>query len=102
MTLTIVAHITAKAGQEALVRAELEKLVPITRGEAGAIQYDLHVDTENPGVFLFYENWESRALWQTHMSAPHLKHYMKATDGAVESFVLYEMAKIAPSEGART
>lgn len=95
MTLTIVAQITAKPGQEGLVRAELEKLVPITRAEKGALQYDLHVDTENPGYFVFYENWESRDLWQTHMNAPHLAAYMAATDGAVDSFVLHEMSKIA-------
>ncbi|MEM7211495.1 MAG: putative quinol monooxygenase [Pseudomonadota bacterium] len=95
MALTILAQITAEPGKEALVRAELEKLVPITRAEAGCIQYDLHVDTETPGFFVFYENWESRELWQTHMNAPHLAAYMAATEGAVSSFVLNEMTKIA-------
>lgn len=95
MTLTIVAQITAKPGKEDLVRAELEKLVPITRAEAGALQYDLHLDTENPAFFVFYENWENRELWQAHMNAPHLAAYMEATEGAVDSFVLHEMSKIA-------
>ena len=95
MALTILAQITAEPGKETLVRAELEKLVPITRAEAGCIQYDLHVDNENPGFFVFYENWESRELWQTHMTAPHLAAYMAATEGAVSNFVLNEMTKIA-------
>lgn len=95
MALTILAQITAESGKEALVRAELEKLVPITRAEAGCLQYDLHVDNENPGFFVFYENWESRELWQTHMNAPHLAAYMAATEGAVANFVLAEMSKIA-------
>ena len=95
MTLTIVAQITAEPGKHDLVRAELEKLVPITRAEAGCIQYDLHQDNENPGFFVFFENWESRELWQTHMNAPHLAAYMAATDGAVSNFVLNEMTKIA-------
>ncbi len=95
MALTIVAQITAVPGKEALVRSELEKLVPITRAEAGCLQYDLHVDTSSPGFFVFYENWESRELWQTHMNAPHLASYMEATDGAVANFVLNEMTKIA-------
>ena len=94
MALTILAQITAAPGKEGLVRAELEKLIPITRAEAGCIQYDLHVDNENPGFFVFYENWESRDLWQTHMNAPHLAAYMAATDGAVDAFVLNEMSKI--------
>ncbi len=32
---------------------------------------------------MFYENWESRELWQRHMNAPHLAAYKKATEGAV-------------------
>ncbi|MEM7240244.1 MAG: putative quinol monooxygenase [Pseudomonadota bacterium] len=95
MSLTILAQITAVPGKEDLVRSELEKLVPITRAEAGCLQYDLHVDTSEPGVFAFYENWETRELWQTHMNAPHLAAYMAATDGAVAAFVLNEMTKIA-------
>lgn len=95
MPLTIVAKITAVPGHEDLVRAELEKLITITRAEAGCLQYDLHQDTTTPGVFVFYENWENRALWQTHMEAPHLAAYMAATDGAVYDFTLNEMTKIA-------
>ncbi|MGD1923012.1 MAG: putative quinol monooxygenase [Paracoccaceae bacterium] len=95
MALTILAQITAAKGKEALVRAELEKLVPITQAEAGCVQYDLHVDNENPGFFVFYETWESRELWQTHMNAAHLAAYMAATEGAVDAFVLNEMTKIA-------
>ncbi len=92
--LTIVAHIRANPDKAKLVKAELEKLVPITRGEKGCIQYDLHRDNEDPAHFLFYENWESRELWQTHMGAPHLAAYMKATDGAVAEFILNEMTQI--------
>lgn len=89
--LTIVANIQANPGQIELVRAELEKLVPITRAEEGCIQYDLQSDNDDPAHFMFYENWESRALWQTHMNAPHLAAYMEATDGAVAAFTLHEM-----------
>lgn len=95
MSLTIVAQITAVAGKEDLVRTKLAKLVDITRAEPGCLQYDLHADNDNPGFFVFYEMWENRELWQTHMGAPHLAAYMQATDGAVASFVLNEMARIA-------
>ncbi len=92
--LTVVANIHAKADKVDLVRAELLKLVPITRAEAGCIQYDLHQDKENPAHFLFYENWESRELWHTHMNAPHLATYLAATEGAIEAFSLNEMTTI--------
>ncbi|GAA6179996.1 MULTISPECIES: putative quinol monooxygenase [unclassified Shimia] len=94
MSLTILAQITAASGKEALVEAELKKLIDLTRSEPGCINYDLHKDNENPGFFVFYENWESRELWQTHMNAPHLAAYMEATEGAVDSFVLNEMSKV--------
>ena len=76
--LTIVANIHAKADKIDLVKSELLKLIPITRAEKGCINYDLHQDNENPAHFTFYENWESRALWQDHMNAPYLAAYLAA------------------------
>jgi quinol monooxygenase YgiN len=92
--LTIVANIHAKPDRIHLVKTELEKLIPVTRAERGCLQYDLHQDNENPARFLFYENWESRELWQLHMKAPHLVAYGKATEGAVAEFTLYEMSRV--------
>ncbi|MFN1514880.1 putative quinol monooxygenase [Vibrio owensii] len=93
--LTIVANIIAKADQVELVKAELLKLIDVTRAEEGCISYDLHQDNENPAHFTFYENWESRELWRTHMDNEHLAQYMKATEGAVDTFTLNEMSHIA-------
>ncbi|MEO1653383.1 MAG: putative quinol monooxygenase [Bacteroidota bacterium] len=92
--LSIIAHITAKADKVELVKAELEKLISPTRQEEGCQQYDLHQDNENPAHFMFYENWDSRELWQKHMENQHLKAYMAATEGAVEEFNLFEMTHI--------
>jgi quinol monooxygenase YgiN len=93
--LTIVANIKARSDKMGLMKAELGKLVPITRFEKGCLQYDLHQDNENCAHFTFYENWESRELWQTHMNAKHLQDYMTATERAVEVFTLNEMTHIA-------
>lgn len=93
--LTIVARIEAKKDSVDLVKAELLKLIKPTRQEKGCLQYDLHQDNDNHEVFLFYENWENRELWQAHMNNEHLKEYMQATDGAVENFTVSEMSQIA-------
>lgn len=93
--LTIVAKILAKPEKQELVKNELLKLIDITRKEEGCINYDLHQDNENPNLFLFFENWESKELWQQHMNNQHLADYMDATDGAVEDFTLNEMSHIA-------
>lgn len=89
--LTIVANIIANEDKIDLVKAELEKLIPITRAEEGCIQYDLHQDNEHPAHFMFFEKWENRDLWQTHMSNQHLADYMVATEGAVSVFTVNEM-----------
>ncbi len=92
--LTIVANIHAEPDAIDRVRAELEKLIPITRAEQGCIQYDLHQDNEDPAHFMFVESWASRDLWQVHMSAPHLAAYREAVDGALTKFSLFEMTPI--------
>ncbi len=93
MPLTIVARIEANADSVELVKSELIKLIEPTRNESGCIQYDLHQDNDNPAVFLFFENWENREIWQQHMHSPHIVDYLKAVEGAVASFTVSEMTK---------
>lgn len=93
-TLTIIARIEAKTDKVDLVKNALLKLIAPTLQENGCLQYDLHQDNENKNIFIFYENWASRALWETHMNNAHLKAYMEETNGAVESFTLNEMTKL--------
>lgn len=92
--LTLVARIEANADTVELVKAELLKLVAPTLEEAGCMQYDLHQDNENAALFLFYENWESRELWQQHMNSTHLAGFIKATEGALASFTCNEMTRL--------
>ncbi|MBW3140864.1 putative quinol monooxygenase [Ferrimonas balearica] len=92
--LTIVANIVAFPDKAELVKTELLKLIDTTRAEAGCVQYDLHQDNDNPAHFLFFENWESRELWQDHMGNQHLKDYLAATEGAVAEFTVNEMTRI--------
>lgn len=92
--LTIIARIEAKKESVELVKSELLKLIEPTRLEEGCIQYDLHQDNERPEVFLFYENWESRDLWQIHMNNPPLAAYVAATEGAIVDFAVSEMTVI--------
>lgn len=92
--LTIVANIKAKADKTDLVKAELEKLIATTRAEAGCVQYDLYQDNDNPAHFLFFENWESRDLWQAHMGNQQLKAFKSASEGSVEEITINEMTQI--------
>ena len=92
--LTIVATIKAKPDKIDLVKTELKKLIAPTLKEAGCIQYDLHQDNQNPAFFLFFENWESRELWQDHMNNTHLAEYASATEGSISAIVIQEMSQV--------
>ena len=93
-TLTIVARIEAYPDQVELLKTELQKLVEPTLREPGCIQYDLHQDNLDPAIFLFYENWENRELWQAHMNNAHIAEFALATDGAIAEFNLFEMTRV--------
>lgn len=93
MALTIVAHITAKPDQVDLVRKELESLIPATRAETGCLEYELHLDNENPAHFMFYETWQSPEDWQSHMKSAHLQQVLKAVEPVLEEVKIYQMTK---------
>lgn len=70
--VTVTAVIKARPGQEAELRALLHTLVAPTRQEPGCLNYDLHEAADQPGTFLFHENWTSRAELDRHLAAPHV------------------------------
>lgn len=71
--LTVVARIRAKRGKEAEAQQVLLTLVTHTRKEAGCLNYDLHVAHDDPALFLFYENWASKAHLDAHAQSAHIQ-----------------------------
>jgi quinol monooxygenase YgiN len=82
--LTVIAHITAKPGQENRVRRELLELVAKTRPENGCINYDLHQSHENRTEFVMYENWETFADLDAHAKSAHLQAFGKIAGEVLE------------------
>ncbi|HEV2617811.1 MAG TPA: putative quinol monooxygenase [Candidatus Acidoferrales bacterium] len=78
--LTVIAHIRAKAGQEARVRDALLGLVAPTHGESGCLNYDLHVSQDDPRQFVFYENWNSESHLASHLNSAHLQAFLKIAE----------------------
>ncbi len=87
--LTIVATLKSKKGNEQKLKDVLSKLVPITQKEKGCINYDMHQSVEDPGTFVFHENWETRADWDAHMKAPHLTQFAAIQGDLAESWTLF-------------
>lgn len=92
--LTVVAKLKAKEGCEERLGEMLQGLVEPTRAEKGCINYDLHRSHEEPGLFIFYENWESRPLWEDHMKSPHLVAFGEGQAAVIESWDLFVGEKI--------
>jgi len=71
--LSVVATMRAKPGKEQELRELLESLVEPTRAEDGNHTYALHQGTQDPLVFMFYENWTSQGHLDDHLATPHLQ-----------------------------
>ena len=78
--LTVVARIKAKKGKAEQVREELMALIPPTRDEPDCISYILHQSTDDPHLFLFFENWTSKAALDAHLLKPHLQAFIAKAD----------------------
>ncbi len=78
--LTVIAHMRAKPGKEDELRSALQALVEPTTKEKGYVNYDMHEAVNEPGLFYFYENWESEADLDAHLAAPHLVEFAGRLD----------------------
>lgn len=101
MSLTVIANVYAKFGKVDVVKEELEKLADATRCVEGCISYDMHQDHNNPAHFIFYENWKDKESWKNNSKAFHTNAYHKATEGAIEDFVVNEMSQLPPRKRRR-
>ena len=92
-SLTVVAQIKARPGKESQVRQELLSLVAPSRKDAGCLNYDLHQALDNPALFLFHENWTSKADLDQHLQKPDL-HAVLGREGQLVAeppqIMLYE------------
>lgn len=78
--LTVVARIRAKPGTEDVLLEYLLAMAEATRKEAGCINYDLHVSHDDPALFLFYENWASKAHLDAHAQSAHIQAFRAHAD----------------------
>jgi autoinducer 2-degrading protein len=69
--LTFIARLTVKAGQEAEFERIMRAAVPRVREEPGNHAYIFHRASDNPRVFMFYEEYDDQAALEAHRA--HLK-----------------------------
>src|SRR3989338_102867 len=80
--LTVVAKIYPKAGKADDLAALLVKMADAVRqAEPDCLVYRPHRAAKDPAVFLFYEQYRSRAAFEFHRTAPHLAAYREQMKG---------------------
>lgn len=85
--LRVVATIPAKPEAAEQVRAALQELVGLTRGEDGCVSYDLYESGSAPGTFVTVERWRDAASLEAHMMTPHVAAAFAAAKGALSGEV---------------
>lgn len=73
---TIIGTVIAKPEHRSELATILSAQVDPTRAEPGCLNYDFHVDADDPCRFVFYENWRSRQDLDDHLQMPHLTPLM--------------------------
>lgn len=76
MAYVVAATYTVKPGEEERVRAILQTMAPLSRGEPGCLFYQAHRSPENPSVFFLYEQYEDEGAYHAHMETAHFKEHI--------------------------
>jgi len=89
--LTVVARIESKPDCVEQVKQALLAAVAPTHAESACINYDLHQSIDDPCVFVFHENWTSKAALDAHLATPHLAKLRAVLEPLVAEAVSIEM-----------
>ena len=93
--ITTIARLKAKPGAEARLEELLKSLIEPTRAESGCIDYTMHRDLEEPGVYYFYDNWRSQEDLDAHFEMPYMKRVIEmAPDLLAEPLKLIRLEKL--------
>ena len=93
---TLVAVMRARPGKEEELEAGLKALIEPTKAEDGCHTYALHRGSEDPSLFIFYENWTSAEHLDAHLSNQHLQDFLPKIPELIEGdLVINRVRRIA-------
>jgi quinol monooxygenase YgiN len=73
MAYTLVARMTTREGEEERAEQLVRRLGEASRQEPGVIHYIAHRSSEDPRVFLIYEQYRDKAAFEEHGQTEHFK-----------------------------
>ena len=71
--IAVIAKIKAKPGKESELETAFRKQVADVASEEGTLMYTLHRSQQEPGVFLFYEQYRDLDAMKLHSATPYFK-----------------------------
>lgn len=95
MTVPVVAIFIARPGKETELETLFRGVIETTLKEEGCISYQLNRDTENLRRFVWTEEWQSKALLDQHISAPHIATLFAELTPLIEHSEVIVLDKVA-------
>ena len=78
--IVLVARYQVKAGKAGEVLEALSRMAPLVKErEPGCMLYQVNRSTEDPDVFLLYEQYADQAALEAHRATPHFQTHIEGT-----------------------
>lgn len=81
----LIIQFKVKAGKEQAFEAAFEPCIRETRKEPGSTAYYLNRDSEDPDVYVMYEQWKNIAAATDHVKQPYFLDLAQALEALVDS-----------------
>jgi quinol monooxygenase YgiN len=82
--LIAVGIVRAKPGQETELGKRMAALIAPTCAEPGCIAYELFQSTDDPALWMLFEQWRSAADLDAHIDSPHLQAFLRNKDDVLD------------------
>lgn len=82
--ITVISHVRARRGYEAIVKDLLQKLVVPSRAERGCLDYSVHESSSDPTLYVIYQVWEDAEALAAHGTMEHIVKFRKAAPGVLD------------------
>lgn len=72
----MIAIVRSLPGHEPQLAAAISALASAVRSEPGCMEFRPYHDATDPGVFYLYEVYADTDAFQTHLTTPHVAHFL--------------------------
>jgi quinol monooxygenase YgiN len=76
-SITIIACLTALAGKEEELAAQLRELVPATRAETGCVEFKAHRHSTRLNRFFVFEKFADKLALDAHLACSHTQRFLQ-------------------------